>query len=228
MVFSDWSTTTGDAIRDAGIRIANYLPNLLGAIVILIIGLVLGNLARWLVREIVRSLGVQKWFDDQAFAQTLKEAKISTNLASLIGEFVKWVIVIVFLIPAAEQIGLPQVSTILNDIIHYLPNVGVAVIIVFFGALFAEFIGGIVRATATSLGARTATALSVIARYVIYVFATLTALSELGIAAQIISIFLYGFVGALAISLGLAFGLGGQRAASDAIDKIRQEFAGKK
>lgn len=228
MVIQDWSTTTGEALQDAGTRIINYLPNLLGAIVIIVIGVIVANILKWLVQRIVQASGLQGAFDQLHFARTLREANMNTNVSTLVGEFVKWVVIILFLIPSASQLGLPQVSNVLNDIIYYLPNVGVAVIILFLGALFAEFIGGIVRATAAGLGTQTAAALAVVSRYVIYVFAALTALTQLGIASQVIIVLIYGFVTAAALASGLAFGLGGKEAAADLIAKIRQDFGDRK
>ncbi len=224
MVIQEWSSSTVGALQDAWMRIINYLPNLIGAIVIIIIGVLVANLLKWVVVRIVEGVRLQKAFDEMHFAQTLKQANMNTNLSAMLGEFVKWVVIILFLIPSASILGLPQVSSILDRIISYLPNVGSAVIILFLGALFAEFIGNMVRATAAGLGATTARSLSVLSRYVIYIFAGLAAVVELGIANDIISILLTGFVAAAAISIGLAFGLGGKDAAGDLIQKIRTDF----
>lgn len=227
MVITDWSTTTTAALQDGWTRIVNYLPNLLGALVIIIIGILIANLLKWAVARLIEVSGLQRWFEDLQFAQTLRQANMSTNLAAIAGEFVKWVAIILFLIPSVSILGLPQVSNLLNDIIRYLPNVGSAVIILFLGALFAEFIGNIVRATAASIGATAAFTLSTVSRYIIYVFAGLAAIAQLGIAPAVINILLTGLVAAAAIATGLAFGLGGKEAAADLIAKIRSDFGRK-
>lgn len=228
MVIQDWSLTTGDALRDSGIRILNYLPNLFGALIIIIVGLILASIARWFVYRLVKATSIQSWFNQLSFSKSLKTASITTDLANMAAELVKWIIIIIFLIPSATELGLPQISSLLNDIIYYLPNVGVAIIILFFGVLVAEFMSGVVKATATGLGTRTAAALAVLTRYIVYIFAGLTSLSELGIASQVIVIFLYGFVGALSIAIGLAFGLGGKEAANDFIAHVRRDFSERK
>lgn len=225
MVLRDWSLITSDALRDAWARIVNYLPNLLGAIVILIIGVLVANLLKWIVVRLLDASRIQSAFDELQFAQTLKKANLNTNLPAVAGEFVKWLTIILFLLPAASVLGLPQVSNVLNDIILYLPNVGSAVIILFLGGLFAEFLGNVVRATATGLGSHASASLAVLSRYIIYVFAGLAALAQLGIAPQVINILLTGLVAAAAIASGLAFGLGGKDAASDLIAKIRRDFS---
>lgn len=227
MTLSDWSTTTSEALRESWTRIINYLPNLLGAIVIIIIGVIVANVLRWIVSRVIETIRLQGAFDQLDFAKTLKGAKLNTNLASLAGEFVKWVTIILFLIPSASVLGLPQVSNVLNAIVAYLPNVGVAIIMLFLGALFAQFIGNIVQATATGLGSTTSLSLAALSRYIIYIFAGLAALAQLGIATQVINILLTGLVAAAAIASGLAFGLGGKESASDLITKIRRDFGNK-
>jgi small-conductance mechanosensitive channel len=220
-----WSSVTRDALIEGWYRIVNSLPNLLGAIVIMIIGVLVANILKWLIERLVLAIRLQEAFEQLDFAKSLKKAGLSTNLGALLGEFVRWVIIILFLLPAASILGLSQVSSVLNQIIAYLPNVGSAIIILFIGALFAEFLGNVIRATAAGLGTRASVGLAVVARYIIYVFAALAALSQLGIAPQIINIVLTGIVAASAIAFGLAFGLGGKEAAADLIAKIRQDFS---
>ncbi len=224
MAVTDWSAITRSTLVDSWIRIISFLPRLLGAIVVIIIGVLVANILRWVVERLVETTRLQTAFDQLHFAQALRSAKLSTNLSSIIGAFVQWLVVIIFLIPSATILGLPEVSNILNNIINYLPNVGVALLILFLGALFAEFIANVVRATAAGLGSHASTSLSVVSRYIIYIFAALAALSQLGIAPQVINILLTGFVAAAAIASGLAFGLGGKEAASDLILKIRRDF----
>ncbi len=224
MTVTDWSNVTVTALRDSWFRILNYLPNLLGAIVIIVIGVLVASLLKWIVIRILEATRIQNAFDDLHFAQSLKKANMNTNIPVIAGSFIKWVTIILFLIPSASVLGLPQVSGILNNIILYLPNVGSTVIILFLGALFAEFIGNVVRATAAGLGSHMAATLAMFSRYIVYVFAGLAAIAQLGIAPQVINILLTGLVAAAAIASGLAFGLGGKEAASDLIGKIRKDF----
>ncbi len=224
MTLQDWSTVTASSLTDAWSRIVTFLPNLLGSIVIIVIGVLVANIVKWVVIRVIEAARLQAAFDQLEFAKTLREAKLNSNVALIAGEFMKWVTIIIFLIPSASILGMPQVSNLLNDLIMYLPNVGIAVIILFLGALFAEFLGNIVRATAGGLGSSIAGSLAGLSRYVIYVFAGLVALSQLGIAPQIISILITGFVAAGAIALGLAFGLGGKDAAAELIAKIKSDI----
>ncbi len=225
MTVNEWSTITSAALLDSWGRIVSFLPRLLGAIVIIIIGVLVANILNWAIRRIVEASRLQGAFDQLHFSKALKTAHLSTHLPSIIGSFVQWVVIILFLLPSASVLGLSQVSNILDSIIRYLPNVGVASLILFFGAIFAEFISNVIRATSAGIGATAATSLGVISRYIIYIFAGLAALSQLNIAPQVINILLTGFVAASAIAFGLSFGLGGKEAASDLIVKIRRDFS---
>jgi hypothetical protein len=222
-----WLLTTQFALQDAWDRMVSYLPNLIGSIVILIIGVLIASILKWIVQRVIEASRLQGAFDQLEFTRSLKKANISTNLGSIIGEFVRWLVIIIFLQPAATVLGLSQISNVLNGILSFLPNVGSAVLILFLGVLFAEFLGNIVRATAAGLGSRTAAGLAVFTQNIIFVLVGLFALSQLVTAPQVIYILLIGFVAAAAIALGLAFGLGGKDAAHDFIDRMKNEMASK-
>lgn len=223
----DWILNTQLSLQDVWARTISYLPHLLGAIVILIIGVLVASILKWAIQRLVEVSRLQGLFDQLEFTKSLKSAKINTNLGVIVGEFVRWIVIIIFLRPAATTLGLGQVSTILDSILNYLPNVGSAVLILFLGVLVAEFIGSIVRATAAGLGSRTATGLAVLTRNVIYVIVFLFALSQLVTAPQVIYILLIGFVSAAAIALGLAFGLGGKDAAAEFVNRMKNELQSK-
>jgi len=227
MPLQDWIQKYQFALQDMVSKTASFLPNLIGAIIVLIIGALLASILKWVVQWAVRAVRLQSIFDQLEFTKSLKAAKINTDLGLILGEFVRWITLIVFLIPAASILGLLQVSNIINSFLGYLPNVGSAVLILFLGVLVAEFIGSIVRATAASLGSRTATGLAVLTRNLIYVIVFLFAFLQLVTTPQVIYILLIGFVSAAAIGLGLAFGLGGKDAAGEFINRMKNEIQSK-
>jgi len=125
---------------------------------------------------------------------------------------------------ATDILGLTQVTAFLQVVLQYLPNVIVAALILLVGAMFAEFMQRLVRASVDAAGMMSAGFLGSIAKWSILIFALFAALDQLGVARSFIITLLQGFVAMLAIAGGLAFGLGGQNAARDFVGKIRDEM----
>ncbi len=224
MTVRDWTSTTTTAISDAWTRIIDFLPSLIGAIVIILVGLIIAAILRWAVVKILETVRIQRLFDQIRFTEAMKKAGLVVKISEVSGEFVKWLTIIIFLIPAAEVLGLDQISNLLDSVIRYIPNIAVTIFIVLIGVVIAHFLSQIVRASAAGIGAQTAGILSTLTRYAIYIFVAIIAMQQLGIALPLVNILITGLVAALAIASGLAFGLGGQSAAADLIRKLREDF----
>ena len=136
----------------------------------------------------------------------------------------KWFLILVFLMAATDILGLTQVTSFLQVVIEYLPNVIVAALILLVGAMFAEFMQRLIRASVDAAGLMSAGFLGSVAKWAILIFALFAALDQLGVARSFIITLLQGFVAMLAIAGGLAFGLGGQGAARDFVGKVRDEM----
>lgn len=214
------AVAVSQAVRNTGA----FLPNLFAAIIIAMVGVVVGTLFKKVLVRTLEMLKLDTWFDRTTLGQTLKKTEPGFALVHLIGELGKWFVVVVFLIPAVEVLGLREVTLILRDILFYVPNVVIAVIIVFLGSVFSRFAYDFVLTGATGLGSNIARTLAVIARWSILIFVTLAALSRLGIAAELIRILFTGFVAMIALAGGLAFGLGGKELAGRLIEDIRKEL----
>jgi hypothetical protein len=131
------------------------------------------------------------------------------------GEIVKWAIRLVFLVAAANTLGMPQVSQLLNQVLLWIPNLIVAAIILLVAPLVARFVGGAIETGAGSMGFSNARLLGQIAQWAIIGFAVVIAINQIGIAENLINTLFIGLVAALAIAFGLAFGLGGREVASE-------------
>ena len=124
-----------------------------------------------------------------------------------------WFILLIFLVPAADALGLPAVSNILNTLVAYIPNVFVAILVLFLGTLAATFVADLVRGAVASANIGSPRIFAGIARWAIIGFSALVALEQLQISTPLINELFGGIVAAMAIAFGLAFGLGGQEAA---------------
>lgn len=198
----------------------SYLPNLLGGIVVFAIGLILAQILKRLLLSLFKFLKLALLIKKTKLASE-KEVRIWEEI---LGELLRWAVVILFLIPTMEIWGLTNVTTVLNQLLFYLPNVLVAVVIGFIGLIFANLVADLVKQSVKTAGSKAANSLSALARYSIIFFTALVVFSQLGIAQDLIRILFTGIVAMLAIGGGLAFGLGGQTMAKDLLEKVKKNL----
>lgn len=224
MNISDWTDLTTESINEYWGRVIDFSGLLIGAIIVVISGLIIARILKWAVITILDSLKVQKFFDRINLTDILKKAGINFKASQAAGNFVSWLTVTVFLIPASKILGLNDIANLLENLLLFIPDVVIAILILLIGAIIADVLSQVVRAAAASIGATSAKVLSVITRYVVYIFIGFTALFQLGIQPYFLQVLFTGLVAALAIAAGLSFGLGGQSAASDLLKKVRDDF----
>jgi len=224
----DITNAVTEAITQSLESTADFLPNLLIAIVIFLIGVVVAVILRNILVRALNLVDFEKNLSNTGIPESLKRADSSLTVTKLLGELLRWFVILVFLIPAVDQLGLSQVNDVIKSLLDYIPNVVVAVIIVTVGSVFAKIAKDFVTATASSLGTQTARSAGQVARWSIVIFTFLAALSQLGVAQDLIKIFFTGFVAMLAIAGGLAFGLGGKDTAEGILKKVREELEEKK
>lgn len=207
-------------------RLGNYLPQFLGGLIVLLVGLLVATLLRSVVVKFLEMIRIEQWFTNVRKWFQLEERdlrKVGGKVwPDVLAELIRWTVIILFLIPAVEAWGLPKITEVLNQFLLYIPNVFVAVVVAFVGFGVAGVVHDLVRHSARGLGSDSAHWLANIARYALIFFAILVALNQLGIAADLIRILFTGIVAMLAIAGGLAFGLGGQQAARDVVDDFRK------
>ena len=133
-----------------------------------------------------------------------------------------------FLMGVFEVLHLSQVTVFLRDILDYLPQVIVAVLILIAAGIVADLMKRLVLSSAMSAEVSSAGFLGTVTKWVIWIFAILVALSQLGIASGFVQTIFTGLIVALSLGLGLAFGLGGQEAAGRVIDKVSKEMSDKR
>jgi len=223
-VISSWGDAIALAWSTIMNRIINFLPNFLGAVLILIIGWLIAILLERLIDQIVRVIGLQSLSEKVRLEQGIKKAGIKKDFAGLCGAFAKWVIVIVAFLASAEVLKLTQVAEFFNSVLAYVPNVAAAAGILLIGVVLANFLADVIASVTKGIETGYADLLSVLVRWAIIIFSFLAALVQLNVAAYMIQTLFTGFVALFAIAGGLAFGLGGKDAAADLIDKLKKDI----
>ncbi|MBI5126395.1 MAG: hypothetical protein HZA80_01350 [Candidatus Taylorbacteria bacterium] len=220
-------TTFGDALNRALVGmlygVASFLPVLLFAAVIFILGWVVAALVEKLIEAVFRSAKVDSLFRAAGFEEALKRGGYNLNTGRFLGTLVKWFIVVIFLVAVCDALGLVQVNEFLIVVLGYLPRIIVSVVVLGVAAILGGAAQKFVTASARAGHIGSANFLGAVAKWAIWIFAVLTALDYLNIAGQFLQILYTGIVVAIALALGLSFGLGGRDAAAGVIAKLTHD-----
>jgi hypothetical protein len=219
------ATVVTDAVRETINGVVAYLPSLIWAILIVLVGIIVA----WAVKTvIVRGLGflkVKKYTDAVGLNKVIEK---DVEVVELIGDLAKWTLLLTFVVVALDVANLSGANDLLKSVLGYVPNVVAAIFLLIVGAVVADLASRTVKASANTVGVKASEILANIAKWAIIVFVFFGALQQLGIATDLISTLWTGIVALLAIAGGIAFGLGGKSAAEDAISKVKKSFpAGK-
>lgn len=201
-------------------NIISYIPVLIASLVVIACGFILGKWIRWLVIKILEALTVSTIFKGSPLDRFLEKAEITTKIEYVIGDVIKWLVILVFFIAGVNLLGLTTVSAFLNKILGYVPNVIAAILILTVGTLVAGLVETFVKASLSQVNRSTGRLASKITSYIVMVFTILASLAELNIAANLINTLFIGFVATLALGFGLSFGLG----AKDLVAKILDDW----
>ncbi len=208
------------SLNNALLGIANFIPKFVAGLVILLIGIIIATVLKQVIVGVFKALKIENYLKRYGVPE-LKDEFTWTNI---LAEIIRWFVIIVFLIPTADVWGLPQIITVLNEFLLYLPNVFVAAIIALIGFVFARLAYDVILASTKGIDAQTSNAIATITRWAINVFVILAVLSQLGVATDLIRILFTGLVAMLSIAGGIAFGLGGQGTAKDLVEGVRKRF----
>jgi small-conductance mechanosensitive channel len=190
-----------------------YVPQLIGAIIILIVGYVVAKILQAVVGRVLQAIGFDGWMERGGIKQFFDRADTHQTPAGILGRLVFWFVFIIAITMAADALGIQQVSEVLAQLIAYIPSIIAAILILVLAALLANFLAGIVR------GATGSDLLSNIARYAIIIYAGFAAITELGVAVQLTAPTFLIILGAVALAGAIAFGFGSQGVARDIVEK---------
>jgi small-conductance mechanosensitive channel len=227
MYLSSWGTVLQTSLQNLWMGVVSFVPNLVVAIIILVLGWLIGALFGRAIWQVFRSLKVDEALRRAGFENFLRRGGINLDSGAFIGGLVKWFVIVVFLIAVFNVLGLTEVNLFLQQVVvTYLPRVIVAAIVLLLAGVIGDTTERVVVTAARTAEVRSAHFAGSIAKWAIWIFAILVALSELGIAAAFSQVLFTGIVVAVSLALGLSFGLGGQDAARDFIGKLRNEMHG--
>lgn len=198
----------------------SFLPSFVGAVVIFVLGILVAAWGRRLIEEILKAVRLEDLSRSSGFDAYLKKADISLSATELTGAVVKWLLLLVFFIAAAEILGLAIVSTTLTSLLGYVPNVFAAALIIGAGAVIANLADGLVRGAFATIDHQAARPVGKLARWVVILVAFFAAVDQLKIAPALVETFFQGLTWTLVLVIGLSVGLGGK----DIVAKILDDW----
>lgn len=223
-------TQSADVVQGSFISlwytVVQYLPAIIAAVVVFIIGWIVGVILYRVVVEIVKILRVDDALKAAGLNDAAKEAGFTLDIGRFLATLVEWFVIVVFLVASLDILGLNRVTIFLQQVVlFYLPQVIVAVLILILAAVVAEAVRNIVVGSARAAGAHAANLAGSVAKWAIWITAILAALDQLQVAPAFVQTLFTGVVIAASLAFGLAFGLGGKEAAARTIERVRSEIA---
>ena len=203
-------------------RFAAGVPTVLGALLILVIGWIIAGALAKVVAKLAQVAHVDTLADHARVNDFLSRSGTRLKASDVLGEVIKWIVRLVFVEMAAEQCGLTQVTTLINGILAYIPNILVALLLLGVGAFLGNLLAGLVRGAASEAGLGNPSLLAKLASGGVMAFAIIAAVNELGVAPVVVNTLYIGLVAAISLALGLAFGLGGRETAA----KLTEQWVG--
>jgi len=224
MTYTDWLSIVQPFLQ----QLITFIANLVVAIIVFIIGYLISVGIGRLITEILKSVKFNKLFEKEGWRSALQRASVEVNPSEFIGAIFKWVFVIVSLLLAVDILRLSAFAGFLTQVLFYLPNVIVAVLVFVVAIIISDIVEKIVGATVERLKVGYGFVAASIAKWAIWIFAFFLILDQLVPASLLIktlyTAIIYGIVGALALGIGLAIGLGGKEVAAKVISGIYRKI----
>ena len=221
-----WGDVFNASLQNLWWGFIQFTPKLVLAIIFFVIGWALGSLVSKAFEHVFTALKIDNLFHSIGVDGFFRKAGMNLNSGYFVGQVLKWFVIIVFLLPSLNLIGLDYVAYFLkDDVLGFLPRVLVAAFVLIIATIVADFLSKTVMAGSRAMNLRSTNMLGSLVKYTVWVFAFIIALGQLGVAEGYMNTLFAGIVGMLALSGALAFGLGGKDAAGRLLSKIGDEMS---
>ncbi|MFK7607102.1 MULTISPECIES: mechanosensitive ion channel family protein [unclassified Pseudomonas] len=215
-----WTQSLVTAMTALWTKIANFIPNLFGALVVVLLGFVVAKLLDALLSKLLAKLGLDRLMGGTGLTKILGRAGIKVPISTLIGKIVYWFILLIFLVSAAQSLGLERVSATLDIFTLYLPKVFGAILVLLAGVLLAQLLNGLVRGAAESVGFDYAAGLGRVAQGLVIIISISVAISQLEVKTDLLNHVIVIVLITVGLAVALAMGLGSREIAGQILAGI--------
>ena len=227
MLIQTWTDVLVGSLQNLWIQVVAWLPSLIGAVIVFAVGLVVSAGLGSLVEKVVGSLRLDSLLRKLGVEEYTRRANMELNSGHFLGQLVYWFMLLAFLLAASDILGFFALSSFLRDVLIYLPNIVIAVLIMLASLVVANLAKHLVRASVMSARLHAVKFLGSAAWWTVMVFGGLASLVQLGIAVSIINTLITGMIAMMSLAGGLAFGLGGKDYAAHLLQRLRDELEGR-
>ena len=212
--------TVIESLRGFVVDLGLFLPKVIGAVAILIVGWLVAKLLQFVVVRGLKGIGFHAVTDTAGLDDFLKKGGIRKSTIDVLGVMVYWLAILMTLLATFNAMGMTALSTLFNRVADFVPNVVVAMLALTIGLYFARFVADAVTAYTRNVGMADADLVGRLTRYAITAFVVVIAIGQFNIPERMFEYALLIMFGGAVLALALMFGLGGQKWAADKLDKM--------
>jgi small-conductance mechanosensitive channel len=215
-----WTQCLVTAMTALWTKVANFIPNLFGALVLVLLGFVVAKLLDTLLSKLLAKLGLDRLMAGTGLTKLLGRAGLQVPISTLIGKIVYWFVLLIFLVSAAQSLGLERVSATLDMLALYLPKVFGGALVLLVGVLLAQLANGLVRGAAEGVGLDYAAGLGRIAQGLVIIISISVAISQLEVKTDLLNHVIVIVLITVGLAVALAMGLGSREIAGQILAGI--------
>lgn len=208
MEFDPWTQSLLSAMSSLWGSVAAFIPRLFGALVVVLLGFVVAKLLDTLLSKVLAKIGLDRLIAGTGLTKLLGRAGIRVPVSTLVGKIVYWFVLLIFLVSAAESLGLERVSATLDVLALYVPKVLGAALILLVGMLLAQLVSGPVRGAAEGVGLDYAHGLARIAQGLVIIIGISVAIGQLEVKTELLNYVIAIVLITVGLAVALALGLG--------------------
>ncbi|RIA36209.1 putative transporter (transmembrane protein) [Ectopseudomonas oleovorans] len=220
MELDPWTQSLISAMTALWTKVAGFIPNLFVALVLVLLGFVVAKLLDTLLSKLLGKVGLDRLMTGTGLTKLLARVGIQASVSTLIGKIVYWFVLLIFLVSAAESLGLQRVSATLDVLALYLPKVFGAALVLLAGVLLAQLVSGLVRGAAEGVGLDYANGLGRVAQGLVIIISISVAIGQLEVKTDLLNNVIAIVLISVGLAVALALGLGSREIASQILAGI--------
>lgn len=214
---TDWGTAVVTAVAAALAMIVAAIPKVIGFAIILILGWFIASLIGGIIAAVLRTVRFNDLAQRSGITGFVRNMGLQHDPAGVMADIAKWFVRLIVLVVAFDALGLPAVSQIFDQMLAFIPNLVVALVVLVITGILATAASDLVRGTTAETRMANPNLLATIAKVAIWAFGIVVAVNQIGVASTLVNTLFMAVVGALALAAGLAFGLGGRETAAEIV-----------